>query len=225
MKIIEFLKWVYWDIKHPRPTRPYGIEVYVGLPGSGKTLALSERLLDARNMYPKAKIYTNFGFKFEDGKLDNWEQLLQLDNGTDGIIFGLDEVHLMFGRDSWKKAPPDILHLFSQNRKFAKALWCTSQAFGDVSIDLRRRTSIVWSVRNFRNRWIRMKGYLTGDYEDMMNPEGQKKERFIKKDSFIASNEIYDSYDSFAIIDNIMKQSVKPKELPEGQSSANDLII
>ncbi len=60
--------------------RGYGFWMYCGLGGSGKTISMVEYLTRMKKKYPKVKILTNFDFKFSDGKIENWEDLIKTEN-------------------------------------------------------------------------------------------------------------------------------------------------
>lgn len=66
----------------------YGLRVYTGRQGAGKTIGLVYDLERYRKRYPKAKIYTNFGYKYETAPLNSLNDLLDpaFKNGTDGVI-------------------------------------------------------------------------------------------------------------------------------------------
>lgn len=197
-KLFQFIKWKIYDLKNPPPVRPYGITCYVGLPGKGKTLSLVEELFSLKKKFPKAKIYTNFGFKLQDGSIKGWKDLVDFKNGEDGVIFGLDEVHDLFGRKDWASMPPEILSLFSQNRKHAKQFLCTAQAYADIGVDLRRRCHYIIECRNWANRWIRQLWFKPENYKEF---DGQRTTRKrAKRTSFIATNDIYNAYDTYALI-------------------------
>lgn len=203
-KLFQFIKWVYWDFRHPRPKRPFGITCYVGLPGTGKTLSMVEKLLSLRIQFPKAKIYTNFGFKYENGPIKCWEDLVRLDNGSDGIIFALDEVHTIWRNTEFSNVPQEILEMFSQNRKFAKQLICTSQTYADLVVHIKRRCHFIIECRNIANRWIFQRAFRPDEYKEK---DGEyKPRRRAWRYSFIASNFIYDSYDTYAVIERIKSE-------------------
>lgn len=204
-KLLKFLYWVWWDIRNPQKPRPFGIYVFVGLPGSGKTLGLVEQLERSKISFPKAKIYTNFGYLGQDGEITKWQDLLEYENEDDGVIFGLDEVHSIFDRKDWNKMPPEILELFSQNRKFAKQLLCTAQSFSDVVVDIRRRTHFIIECRMLARRWVLLRGFTHENYrsgEDGVYTMRKRSWRY----SFIADNDIFAKYDTFQVIKNIRLQ-------------------
>lgn len=204
MKIFEFLKWVIYDLKHPKKDRPYGITCYVGLPGTGKTLSMSEKLLQLKQRFPKAVFYTNFAWIHEDGQITSWRDLKNINNGEDGVIFAIDEVQDIFGRKDWVKMPKYILSLFAQNRKHAKMFVCTSQAYADIVIDLRRRCHWIIECSNLWGRWVFQRYYKNQDYIAIENKDNEYRlGKCRHKYDFIASNSIYDSYDTYKIIDTI----------------------
>jgi len=70
---------------------PYGIRMYVGLPGTGKTVSMVEYLLTLRMAYPGIKIYTNFGFQYQDGDIVSLDDF-QKYNDPNGVVFAVDEL-------------------------------------------------------------------------------------------------------------------------------------
>ena len=76
-KIRSFFYWKFYDFKNPQKKRPYGIYCYVGRPGFGKTVSMVEKLTRLKIQYPKSKIYTNFGYKYQDGFVRSQDDLLR----------------------------------------------------------------------------------------------------------------------------------------------------
>ena len=84
MLLIRFIYWKIKDLISGFKNRKnekihlYGIYGYFGLPGYGKTMAMSWELLELRKKYKdKIYIFTNYGFKEEDRPFDNWRMLLE----------------------------------------------------------------------------------------------------------------------------------------------------
>jgi len=202
-KLFQFAKLKYWDYKNPQPKRVFGISCYVGLPGEGKTLSLVEKLNQLKVKFPKAKIYTNFGYVGETGKIERWQDLVDLQNGENGVIFGLDEVHDIFDRKEWLSMPQSVLSLFSQNRKHAKQFICTAQSFADIVIDIRRRCHFIIECRNLANRWIFQRAFRPEDFKEKDGEYTPRRRAW--RYSFIATNAIYNAYDTYAIIESVRK--------------------
>ena len=78
---------------------PAGIWVFCGPQGSGKTLSMVQTLKKILKAYPQAKVCSNLaiaGIDQETIPFTDYEQLLTLSNGTKGIIFVLDEIHVLW---------------------------------------------------------------------------------------------------------------------------------
>ena len=202
-KVYWFCYYLYRDFRWPKPKRPYGITCYIGLPGCGKTLSMVQELDRLREEFPYALIGTNFGYKFQDFALKDWEQLISVNNGADGVIFGFDEVQYTFDRKEWDGIPAGILEIFGQNRKHAKQFLCTSQAYGDVSIDLRRRCKFIIECQNLwdRNRWFFLKYFRPEDYA--LRDTTRTIRIRAKRLSFIATDDLYARYNTFDLIPDI----------------------
>ena len=78
MLLIRFIYWKIKDIINNYKNRDdkkihlYGIYGYFGLPGYGKTMAMSWELLELRKKYgDDIYIFTNYGFKQEDKSFNN----------------------------------------------------------------------------------------------------------------------------------------------------------
>lgn len=174
--------------------RGYGFWLYCGLGGSGKTLSMVEYMIRMKRRYPKIKIYTNFNFKLADGKIESWQDILNLENYDlkeiskaeydemsdynrlersgkyyekvhNGIIFGFDEIHLTFASQNWEDCPDNMLDYISQQRKLRKQIVASSQVFTRVDKKLREQTNFVIECSSlFMGRWIFNKFFHTTDY-------------------------------------------------------------
>lgn len=203
------MKWKLWDYRNKTPKRPYGIYCYVGLPGQGKTLSMVEHLYRLKEEYPKAKIYTNFGFTEQDGHIDHWTDLIKINNGADGVIFAIDEVQNTFNSRKWKDFPPDMLSLITQNRKQAKQFLCTSQSFDMIDINFRRVCNYIIECRNLQNRWIWQRAFHPEDYRE--KDGAYKPRRRAWRYSFIADNRHYNSYNTYMIIEAMLSDKEQAK--------------
>ena len=53
----------------------YGMHFYCGRQGSGKTYSMTHELEKIRKKYPKCKIYTNYGYKYQNLPIYNISML------------------------------------------------------------------------------------------------------------------------------------------------------
>lgn len=83
--IINFFKAIPLIIKdiHRRDKkvfRGYGFWCFCGLGGSGKTLSIVRYLDSIQRKYPNVKVYTNFDYKYSNGTISSWHDLLETEN-------------------------------------------------------------------------------------------------------------------------------------------------
>lgn len=208
--------WFYsWREKSKRrrlnlpPDPPYGIRMYVGLPGSGKTISMVEYLIWCKLTYPGIKIYTNFGFLFEDAPIENIKDLLTLQNDK-GIIFAVDEVQLSFQSRQYNAFPPEMIFLLTQNRKFKKHFVCTAQLFEHVDKVFRDLTNEVIDCHGYFDRVFYQKCYAGIDYKrkalpGFLDSGTTKKDPILFKYSFFATDDLFASYDTYKVVQSFLR--------------------
>ena len=119
-----------------------------------------------------------------------------------------------------KNFSPEMLTLLTQNRHSAKQVVMACQQFGDVDKQIRDYSLDIIEVSNLKNRWIFQKFYKNEDYKMvlklqeninvLLSPEMLEKyetwkgEKAYMRYSFIADNELYESYDDHCMIENIL---------------------
>lgn len=212
-KLVKFIYWkvidIYRGIKYPKKLHLYGIWLYCGLYGQGKTMALTEYLTRMRKRYGK-RIYiaTNYGFKEEDFVINNWRDLLTEYDRP--VIFGYDEIQNEFSSRDYKNFPYELVKLLTQNRKgHGKQIVGTAQRFARVDKVIRELCSHVVECRTLLGRYTRTKRYDSEDYEEMLHQVDvlRKKKVPCRRYSFVQSDALRDAYDSFQML-----KSAKTKE-------------
>ncbi|MGC4439531.1 hypothetical protein ABXW85_17090, partial [Streptococcus suis] len=78
LKFLIFFGYLFHDIfsriKNGQDFREYGLTLYCGRQGAGKTMAMTEYLERMRKKYPKAIICTNFGYVHQTLPMTDWKQ-------------------------------------------------------------------------------------------------------------------------------------------------------
>lgn len=156
-KPISFFKKVVWLFPkqfwldrincEPGEFKEYGLHLFCGEQGSGKTTSVVDLLLNRwSKMYPKLKTYTNMGYKYEDGEISHWKDLLneERNNGVYGVANVIDEIQTWFSSLQSKDFPPEMINEISQQRKQRKVIIGTAQVFGRVAKPIREQTSFVY---------------------------------------------------------------------------------
>ncbi|MED3651879.1 zonular occludens toxin domain-containing protein [Heyndrickxia sporothermodurans] len=209
-KIIKFYYWIFKDmkfvIKYGKPFNEFGVTLYCGKQGAGKTMAMTEYLLRMRYKYPKCKIYTNFGFKLEDGVFNNWNDFFDIRNGEDGVIFAIDEIQNEFNSTAWKNFPESLLSEITQQRKQRIKIVSTSQVFTRVAKPLREQTFEVVECYTFGGRWTFTKAFDAQEYEAVISqPVLKNKLHRLWRKNFIQDNYLRDLYNSYDKVERMKK--------------------
>lgn len=182
----------------------YGVWLYVGLPGRGKTVSVVEYLDRMRRRWgDRILIYTNFGWVHQDGPLDDWHQLLEVrDRPT---IYALDEVQLTFSSRSWQSFPPEMLVFLTQNRKWGVGaqLLATAQSFDRVDKIFRELTHFVIECRTVAGRWTFQRAFETEDYMRGQDPQVGRLRRRAWRYSFVQTDELRGQYDTMKRLDKL----------------------
>ena len=227
LHFVEFLVWKSIDLfryikdrlqKKHRRYNLYGIWLFCGLYGQGKTMGLTEYLIRMRKKYGKnIYICTNYGFIDEDFPLTNWKDLLKEYDRP--VIFGYDEIQNEFNSRDYKNFPYELVKLLTQNRKGnGKQIVGTAQRYMRVDKVIRELCTHVVECKTFAGRWTSTVKYDIEDYEDRINQTSVNRKMKIRgsRYSFIQTDKMRNSYDSFKMLD-----SARNKEYISAYEKAN----
>lgn len=223
---LKVMRWwvvdIYRFFRYPRETHLYGIWLYCGLYGQGKTMALTEYLTRMRKKYgDKIYISTNYGFKGEDFPLNTWKDLLT--NYDKPVIFGYDEIQNEFNSRDYKNFPYELVKLLTQNRKgHGKQIVGTAQRYGRVDKTIRELcTHVVECRRAYFGRVTKTKKYDVEDYEQMLAETDvmRKRKTPCKRYSFIQTDKLRESYDTLQML-----ETAKTKEYVSASEKLADIL-
>ncbi|MGC6767778.1 ATPase [Enterococcus sp. LJL128] len=225
MKIFQFIKYKAVDsakrIKLMRagikPFQEYGLRLYSGCQGSGKTSSMVEQLERYRAQYKDIFIATNFGYRYEDMSLSTLDDLVDLpklvrEQGYNGLVIGWDEIQNDFD-NTVRTFPVTILRTITQQRKQAIKILATSQVFTRVAKPIREQTFEVVQCRTLLGRWVFQKWYDPVEYEYYIaNANKDSKLPVKSKYNYIQTDDMRELYDSYAVIDNLSRHQEQPIE-------------
>lgn len=158
-----------------------GIWIYSGAQGFGKTLLMMHNLRDIHEKYPKALIVSNISiFGVPCIPYTGIEDFEKYNNGANGIIFVIDEIHTLFSSLESKYMPVSTLTVWSQNRKNRRVILGTSQRFNRVAKGLREQCT--YNIE-CGHKFLFFYKYRVIDatlYDDMgkLDPEEDKKQHY-----------------------------------------------
>lgn len=202
-KQIPLFKTVFWLFpkqlaydfinQDPLAFSEFGIHMVCGEQGSGKTMTVCYLLDKWRRKYPKMQIYTNMEYKYQNGELLHWKQLINNNNGIYGVANVIDETQTWFSSSESKDIPPSMLSEICQQRKQKKAIIGTAQVFGRMAKPLREQTHFVYLPYTFL-------GCLTIVFQAKAKDYDPEKDKFRRKGKFFIfahTKELRESYDTF----------------------------
>lgn len=211
IKILRFFKHFLKDMKINRANphfEEYGLTVYCGHQGSGKSISMVERLEQIRRDYPEVMILTNFGYSNQNEALSDWQQLIDVRNGEKGIVFCIDEIQNEFDVYETRNFNLDLLKVVTQQRKQGIKILATSQIFTRVTKPLREQCYEVVECRTIAKRWTFQRCFDADDYNMLIDSvDVEKKQKIARKwrKNFVQSDAIRNKFDSYAVIDSMKK--------------------
>lgn len=119
-----------------REFNEFGLRIFCGEQGCGKTYAMTHEINKLFAIYPDVKILTNYDLMIQDKNLDTWQPLLYEKNDDKGIIFAFDEISLWFN-SRFRDLNPSVLQEIVQNRKNHRVIFGTAQNISMVEKQLR----------------------------------------------------------------------------------------
>ena len=207
-KFLEFIKYKIYDIKHfdKEEFPEYGMTIYCGRQGGGKTTAMVEYLERMRRKYPKCLIITNFGYKYEDYPMNSWRDFFKYRNGKQGVIFAIDEFQNEYNSNDYRDFPEDLLRQITQQRKQKIKIVATSQVFTRVVKQVREQCYEVVECATLAGRWTFIKCFDADDY-NLAIDDIEKKHKIRRKwrRNFVQTNALREAFDSYEVVKKLEK--------------------
>jgi hypothetical protein len=225
---VDLVKWLLIDAQRPHYFHPYGLYFFTGLPGAGKTIFMTKKLLEYRQKYGSAiLIGTNYGFALQDFEVKGYEDILKIYDKP--CIIGYDEIQNDFDSRNWANIDYAFSERITQSRKMEGLMILgTAQKFGFVDRRLRQLTHAVYKCHTFFERLTLAKIFEPEVKEKIEN--GQYTENSSVRNKgikmFVQTDEIRELYNSYQILQNVKErielQKSKPQEIVE---NLRDLIL
>ena len=185
----------------------YGMTLFTGHQGGGKTMSLVLELERYRKKYPTVYIATNFGYNYENESLKRIDDILEVvqrikkDPDFIGLVIGWDEIQNDFDNGT-RTFPVSLLRTITQQRKQGIKMLATSQVFTRVAKAIREQTYSVVECKTLLFRWTFQRWYDAEEFEyNINNPTARKKMFAKKKFSFIQHDDLRALYNSYAVVD------------------------
>ncbi len=216
-KYFDLFRWLLIDFLerdlHRGEFSEYGFTFFVGRQGAGKTISMVRYLDVMKARYPHCLIVTNFQYRQSDYIMTDWRDLLTIRNGTDGMIFAIDEIHSEYDSSKWNDVPEYLLSEISQQRKQRIKIIASAQFFTRVAKPLREQAATVVNCSTWLKRLTKNKEYDALEYALIIdNPlVAKKKIRPLRKFSFVQSDFLRNSYDTYEKIERMKNTKFIPR--------------
>lgn len=180
----------------------YGIQMYIGMFGHGKTLSMTH---DARLIYDRFGDQVRFisNYKLNDIPyipLINFNQLVDIGEEEDspyiGTVVLIDEIENVLSHRNFSNFPLSLLHTLTQQRKKKVYILCSAQRFFMVDKLFRAITTNVIDC----NKYWRFQHQEIYDAWDLENAMNYNMIRRLYNSWFFVRNIDYYSYDTSEMI-------------------------
>lgn len=204
LNLISGIEAQIWKIKNKNPEEldVTGINIFTGSQGSGKSLSMIHVFKKLIYDFPKAIVVTNLEFNFEiPNKIKKYEGFedFKIENDIYGVIYLLDEIHLILNSLESKGVPLSIIVELSQQRKQRKLILGTSQVYSRMAKPLREQIRNIIICKNYFSLF--QINYLVDAFESHEDNNGKLKFKKMKVSFFFHRKEDYLAYDTYKKMD------------------------
>lgn len=185
---------------HPTYFEPEGLLIFCGGQGSGKTLSAVQYVKKLCEEYPNAILCTNveiYDLPEHTAVVDydGIDCLKNIENGYEGVIYFIDEIHLEFNSLESKNIDIEIMIEVSQQRKQRKHIVGTTQVYGRLAKPFREQIKNAVLCSNFL-KVLQFNRLIDGDKS--VEQDGKLVTETCSTYAWFHSPSLYNSYDTYA---------------------------
>ena len=194
---------------------PYaGMWIFSGQQGSGKTLLMMHLVKQIHEQYPDALIVSNISiYGIPSIPYQGIEDFEKYKNGHKGIIFVIDEIHILFNALESVKMPLSTMQVWAQNRKNRRLILGTSQRFNRVAKGVREQTT--WNYECHRPLLALIYSYRVMDganYDDNGKYIVEDEDDRPRRHFYVPKVSVMRMYNTLEVVRRDEPQEEKPKE-------------
>ena len=203
-----------------KPFDMYGVYLFNGLGGSGKTISMIRKAEEIKSKYPNVLVMGNFHSDVVDVYFNSWEDILNTENIDEngvnqGVLILFDEMHLTLNSHGWRNAPDELLEYISLQRHLHKCIFGSAQEWSRISKIIREQVNYIIDCKSyFRGRLIMNKCYTKQNF--IINGEqrssGTRKRPVEWKESFVGTDKLRNKYNTDEIVKGLSISSADYEE-------------
>ena len=193
----------------------YGIYGFFGLPGRGKTMAMSYQLQKMREQYgDKIYIMTNYNYLDQDFEFTSWKDLLK--EYDKPLLVAWDEVQNEFNSREFKTFPISLLTLLTQVRKKnGIQILYTAQRWHFVDKNFRSLSFGCYECGTILGNLSYYRLYDPVDYDNLCSTSEYDKRMKIRPKmtvSFLQTKKLRNCYDSYKMLETAKSKEYMDRE-------------
>lgn len=210
--------------RNPDDFDTYGVHLFCGEQGSGKSIAAVHFAKMTLERNPCARLSSNIDLNFQHSKIEDWSDILTTNNGSKGQIIFLDELQNWFSSNESKNFPPEMLTEITQQRKQRKIVIGTSQVFGRVSKPIREQITLLYRPMTIAGALTIVRVYSV----DLKEDGTVSKMHFRRWYAFVHDDELRNCYDTYEKVQRLSVKGFQPRSEQintDNKSANNNLFI
>lgn len=184
----------------------YGIDMFIGMFGHGKTLSMTHKAKRIYNKFGRSVLFlSNYKLKgIPYVQLTNFQQIVEIGkeneqiNKYKGIVVLIDEIEDVLSHRNYASFPLQMLNVLTQQRKLHVYIMCSAQRFFMVDKLFRSITTHAIDC----NKYWRMQHMVYYDAWDYENAVNSQLLGCIANFWWFVKDEDFNCYDTSQLIDN-----------------------